>query len=677
MFRLTEIEKKCEICGHSLQEHSIYYICKCGAYPYDIIYENGSGVSRSFSLSSEQNKLFLLLKTLEDVNSPKEQIIAANVLPYEDRIVTLVTGSEDDIFNALIRNTINKTGHDFIYPNTILGTFITGFWLKKELNYKYIKIHKGGLLFSYTLRENVLFDDYIFVFQNPERALSIISEIYRKTNTYPPVVADPKLNVLDSLEWLPKRKIIVITKTQNIPEDHPIAQINPYVIYEKSVIQTQSAEYRLRAYSELSRRLFKRRATLIGISNRSSIIVKNREWVFARTKLDALNVDIVIRRCIRIGRLLVYLGYVKYDQQQYRFMICGKTDFYNKLSEFCERINIPLYCAPSIKRHLADLAIKRSKIQYLSELKIGLHRHTNPREEDRLRLPNLIITPTRIRNLYNKENELSDIPAGILWKPADITVNKDTTIDELAQLAFIYGIDSLLITNLVKKKPRLNLLVLKTENEIPYDTQRILDVLKIYKNTQKIMPFWPTVVDKFNSDTQHSILFVNPIEMSVYSCCTDSIIYIPRKHLGKLLSEEKIVASVILWLQKCIEIVKNDNINKIPKRLDDLIFNTFKDLYKLDDAQMNVIRKYARRSRKKLQINVFRLVGTLYNLGYIPESMLVLKNRRFHIPVAKINKILRMLNFPSILPETTTDKIISIPKKYVTKARGTYLLGFE
>lgn len=378
----------CPRCGGRINIISCgFQSCGCGILPTKII---GSVEERGIrNALSDQFRLSAYLKLACSKAGTDKLSRLLSTLSLNTAYKLFGKGSIHEAETALTASHISCQENSLIIPNLIDGEIVSGVWQLNGEKTSYLEVLPGGLAFSFTLKEPSRFTRQLFVFQNLRKAVELLLELYSRYGVFVPIVAHPNLRILENINWLPKKEIVLVVDEIRPQELRPLLPLRPRVIHVDSCVQYERSLYKLHYFYNKAEFLEDILSEHIAVTSKHGILITNNKWYYTPSGALALNADVHIEKIkhYRSGRL--YSGIIRFSGKNIKFVVSEKNA-YKKLRKLALKHGMNLYCAQKIRNTLLDIASVKSQPETEEILRLGLQRnHT-------ILLPNLIITPKEI-----------------------------------------------------------------------------------------------------------------------------------------------------------------------------------------------------------------------------------------------------------------------------------------
>jgi len=558
-------------------------------------------------------------------------------------------GNLQEAQNALNADVITCEGAHLLIPNLIDGEIVSGIWQVTGSQLSYLEILPGGLAFSFTLTEPARFVNQIFVFQNLQKALSLLLEIYSRYGIFVPIVAHPDLRILENIEWLPKKEIVLVVDELRPQELRSLLPLNPRVIQADTSVQYEGSPYKLHFYYNKAEFLEDLITECFALNPRYGVIVANNKWYYTPSGSIALNADIHIEKIKVCNKKRIYQGCIQFASKRVDFTISEKGA-YKKLKRIALKHGMNLYCAPRLADHILELAAVKSRPEAEEIIRFGIQRnHT-------ILLPNLIITEKQIipevsavgKNVIAKN--LHWVPEPFLHLCRYYKEDRGT----VSQLTAITALLLLLGYSLVHRQENAALfLITDTLDSAMYimnccgvglATEAFQKHLwpSIYPNPEHLLTGPKKPLPVTYGDYKYLALVMLHYKTLVANI---SSIFIP------LIPEDTIQHYFVFNLRKILEVTKSTR--WLVKR--DVNKELFRVIQKKINPNTAIVRQIAKRirfqfySRKRKALAL--LVGRLIDEQYLNKSFLKAVNTEdYEIDVQTLNTILEQLGLPPVIP---------------------------
>lgn len=665
MFQPSELQE-CARCGGKIYNITYgFQKCNCGILPIEIIGSN-SRVEAQTPLSV-QFRIGSYLKLACTRSVPDKLFRILSNLSLNTAYKLLGKGSIEEAQEALTADTISCFGNATLIPNLIAGEIVSGIWELQGDQIRYLEFIPGGLAFSFTLKEPARFVNQIFVFQNLKKALSLLLEIYSRYGLFVPIVAHPDLRILENVNWLPKREVILVVDEIHPPELRPLLPLNPRIIQADSCVQYEGSPYKLHYYYNKSEFLENIVTEYFAISPRYGIIVANNKWYYTPSGAIALNADIHVEKIKRYKSKKIYHGYLQFSGKKVNFVITEKNA-YAKLKKIALQHGMNLYCAPRVAKRCLEIAAAKSRPETEEISRFGIQRNYT------ILLPNLVITDKEIipevsavgKNLIAKN--LRWVPDPFLhlcryYKEDRGTISQLTTITSLLLLIGYSTVHRL-------ENAALFLLT-DTIDSVIY----ILDCCGIESASEETCRhLWPSLYanpehllvgpKKFLPITYGDYKYLALVMLHYRTLVANiSSIFVP------LIPEDTIQHAFVFNLRKILETVKSTEW-KVKRAVNkELLYAIHSNIIPNQTITQHIAKRirfqfYARKRRA-----IALLVGRLLEEGYLNKSQIKSINTyEYAVDLNLLNSILSQIGLPPVIPVNEQDPVIHIEKYEVTYA---------
>lgn len=360
----------------------------------------------------------------------------AKLLP-EMRRKIIGIGSISEVKQALSSEEITCNDSNIIIPNLICGEIVSGIWEIKENSTNYLELEKGGLAFSFSLKDTNRFSKQIFVFQDLLLAADLLMEIYTRYGIFVPIVAHPKLKLLESVSWLPKREIVLVVDDLKPAELKHLLPLKPRVVTSNAYVKYEKSPYRLSGYYKESTPLSDLVNEYIGLSPKTGIVVSGNKWYYSPNGAVAANMDVRIHKIRKYKNKLYYTGEMTIEgKRKVRFTLTNNKA-YEKLKKLAISAGRDFYVAPRLQSKILEIAAAKGTQEVEEIIKLGIY----PKAK-KIILPNLIISESGIHResvVYHKKavgnnlrwNTNPDIPISRCYGESRAAISQLTVLFSL------------------------------------------------------------------------------------------------------------------------------------------------------------------------------------------------------------------------------------------------------
>lgn len=670
----------CPVCQHSYYLTNGFCVCQCGGHPIQII---ASKYSDNFALQklirkhkidlslSDQFRLYYYFSRASENLSRKGVVYFFDKLPDEKKFLTAGSGSEESLREAFDTGIINPSGEDIVIPLTVFGKYYTGFIIIKENK---IKIHHlipdFGYAFSYTLYDHgPEFPQHIFLFQNPLSALRIICRYYDITGTFPPVIAEPHLNISNSLDTLPGFQLIYVVESlshKTVPDLYQYRAL----ICKESIAQNSDPCLQLRTYLKKATPI--RRHVVIPVSPdfRTRIMVISSMWLAIPRGTTVCNCDVLIRNRYLNRNSILYEGVIRYGgKRSITFWWDGTKPLLSLIREICVQHNIPFQLMPSFEKKFEKFVFLRSGPIKTSRLCYKL------KQKRILVLPEIVITDHGVIPSKYEFPAINYPGAGVKGEGKKHKFQEPLLPQNINQLLTFLAVAtsvcrSLMTTNANSK------FVVGTFLFGPHDHQLLefLNVLGVphYPSTEPSPNGWPVFYSElpktlFTSPFNYPyVALVNSLELAVAMCLKPITVFGITDHWHPMYNINILRDNLIAFLQYLL-CKHKDKIGSTKKLLKNFVeFFEFPPEVEtaLKDRMIPISHMMRFYQAAKLIVELAK-IGE-YDLPSINKPLI----KPFNIVVdpREINDRLQKLGYPRVLSEKS-------PKIYVNSVLIQYCLN--
>lgn len=454
----------------------------------------------------------------------------------------------------------------------------------------------------------------IYIFQNPRLALRFLIETFIHEHHFAPVLISPYFDIESASRWFPTNQIILVTNTI-LPETlMHLRMLKPRVVPEGAVNVISYSRNELLLYWKRSRLLETHTRRSVALNHKSTLVSAGSQWFFKTTAELACSVDIRIHRvAVRKGRYC-FMGEILSKSQRIPFRIYGKKRFAEKIEIKCLKHRIPFFCAPSLRGKLADISVAMSRVKRIKIYRVGI-RHRQ------ITLPNVIITPEKVRNTYMG---LPEEPASKIRYYGNPRFSVKT-LGEANQILLFSAICLAMAQRICFEKESKIAVIC---NNIA-DIEEFCKTLSIYRTDQEHKPWWPAFSDGFrieNIRDEGIVLYTVDIYRALLlAYYSRSILAFPTDQLQPFYKDSDLQSGLCLWLQECLRI-KEERIPEEHKKSDQLrlFFERFSDLFNLEQNVRGYIVNNMKKSIKVGRNDVlFALIKQFLREGIISEKEVV------------------------------------------------------
>ena len=578
-------------------------------------------------------------------------------VPEDLRPLTLGFNSLQAVHRLLSEGIVEprkSSDNYYIIPESI-DRLITGFVLVHPIfgTTSRISWKDGGVCLGHTARHANYSYNNIFIFQDPLLALRIFFNFLILENSVAAIMASPFMDIESIYEWLPRRELVLVLK-QYAPEKYRhLKPLRPKIVSESVVNSVSQSPAELLIYLANAKPLEEELTTSVALTAKTTIVSQHHAW-YAMPSTDlALNVNIQIQRIHKYRQTYRYIGRILANNKQIPFKITGKHRFYSEIAELCADAGIALYCMPSLKKHLADVA---AALSYPVKTKRYKPRIT----KNKVVLPNVIITGSRICNTHMG---FKDEPAGRVRLYTRKVSLKPTTQGQAEHLLFFFAF-CCAIGRYLYLKQKTDIAILGNPGQA---AEHILEQLSVpihdpsYNEDSGLL--WPTAYRSFSlsilQNRYSKIYFVNELQALVAMYLSRGLIFGLSDNPAPLFSEKDINSSLCLWIQKCL--TRRDDPFAIKRRRNDYYYIFLKEFAKLfdigEDAENFILANLKKSSVKQRKNTAAAIIRQLIFEGALPENELrKVDVHEFIVPKARINEILQELGLPPIFLVTEGKK---------------------
>ena len=381
----------CDKCGGRYNIISPGFVrCLCGIFPNEIISVSYDKAPTPLQVL-QQFRIFNYLKLASDKPFDDKLFKQVAKLIPEIRCKIIGSGSISEAKDMLSSEEIVCNDNQIIIPNLICGEIISGLWEIRENSTSYLELEKGGLAFSFSLKDTNRFSKQIFVFQDLLLAADLLMEIYTRYGIFVPIVAHPKLKLLENVSWLPKREIILVVEELQPGELKHLLPLNPRIVTSNAYVKYEKSPYRLSGYYRESVPLSDLVNEYIGLSPKTGIVVSGNKWYYSPNGAVAANMDVRIHKIRKYKNKFYYTGEMTIEgKKKIRFTLT-KNKAYEKLKKLAAAAGRNFYVAPRLENKILEIAAAKSIPSVEEVTKLGIH----PKAK-KIILPNLIISESGI-----------------------------------------------------------------------------------------------------------------------------------------------------------------------------------------------------------------------------------------------------------------------------------------
>jgi len=595
-----------------------------------------------------------------------------SILPEDIRLQCAGLGSYESLCSSLdlANSDIRVVGEELIIPNVIAGKLITGFWcFTPDSNVsKYYTLLPGGLAFSFTL-EKTLRDDHVidglFVFQDILEALDYLTNVFTKTGRFYPIVAHTQLDLLKNITWLPQCNIYLIVNSVQPQLLRHLSPLNPNIVLTSAGKRFVHSPLRLAIYAKKAVPLAKLLPNIIGLTKQTGILVSGGKWWYYPSGSLALNADLTVQQILRHKRTYIYVCTLSINNTQLHPRIVGKGDFYTKLATYCLQNNQILFCAPSLRKHLIDVAIANTGKTKVIPIQFGYNKR-----QKAFRTYTLYITPDTV-----SEERLSEkkAPGALLLPkklpPAPFPLN-DYSRGQANQLTLLCAL-FLAIAAQFSPRPR-RFLVFLSRAPIEFDAH-IFESLGIpkYDQLRPQLTWWPQYVTHF---PQQHIAATDALPIATgdsvqlaYSLMQRPILYV---HLTEnylpLLTQTQLNDALVWWIQRQL---RNRQILYLDHNFKYLLTDFLRMFVPSAQYQQWIQTHLLGALSPRKDLGIYLLVAEFFKQGYLTQAdKKTVRPKQCIVSVERLNSILMGLGYAPIL-ESTEDGFVSLDIPQLTKIR--------
>lgn len=656
---------KCPDCHSSYIIENGICSCRCGTFPISIILSDLavkspliatelSRFARYHPIFDYQHRIHAILKYLSERSGDYGLLHGVRKLPPEVQSLTLVYGDAEKIQQALTSGEITSkifSQRFYIIPETI-ENIVTGLicihhWSRIPVVLRWMK---GGVGLGFSLYCGKYFSDYVYVFQNPFLAINYFVGIHNKELFIPPLIISPDMDFHESVKLFPRRKFVCILSNFAPEKYRHLKSLDVRIVAESAVNNIQYDTTELLLYLNYSKPISEFLLPSVALSANKSIVAKPTSWYFLPSSELALNVGLEIDRVYKRKTAYNYCGKIKTIARTLRFRVKAKQDFYETVKNTCEEAGITFFCAPSIKKSLADLAVALSPDVNTKSYRCYIGK-------SKIVLPNIVIKKDKII-----KTELG-IPGEEAYniRPYKYTDLYGKSLGEFNQILMLFGICYALFRQIYMRQS-INIYVLNPWCEV---LTQFCNDLSIPVLPAKAFYYkkWPGAYPEFRLET------LRTESIKIYSVDEMRAILAAYFSKGLLLGitptfepryeDRRIQGVVCRWLQLCLQKIKTiDRCRNA--QYGDLCLDWFAKEFNLTEEAKKYIKMNLKSVVRKPKDSILDpLVMQLVYEGALDKTDLMwIGSKKFKIEVPKINEALRRMDLPPILPGRDGDTVV-------------------
>jgi len=660
---------RCPDCKASFSISDGIASCNCGTRPVNIIvlqlshrHPEIAHKLQRYEINADwiryQQRFHEFMKVSSEPDVSNYFLDKLQAVPEHLRPLTFGFNTIQAVNNILSRGNIESreaTNNYYIIPETI-DNLITGFILIHPIfeNISRIVWKEGGLCLGYTANQANYSYNNIFIFQDPLIALRFFFNFLIFENSMPAVMAAPFMDIEHAYKWLPNRELVLILR-QYVPDKYRhLKPFKPRIVPESAVNLLSFSKTELLLYLAKSKPLDHELTSSVPLTARTSIIARQNAWYALPSSDQALNVNIQIHRVYKYKQAYRYIGRILSDSIQIPFRITGKHRFYKKIEKLCADAGLSLYCMPSLKANLADVAVALS-------YPVKTYRYRPRITKEKVVLPNVIVTGRKIKNI---NMGFKDEPAGrIRLYTKNVSLEPDTQ-SQLEHLLFLFAFCCALGRKIYLGKAT-DIAILGEYNRI---TEAMLKQLSIpVASEAPTKAFWPVAYKTFSLDIlrnkQNKLYFVNELQALVAMYLSTGLIFGLTSSSSQLFSDEAVSSAICLWIQKCLSRREDPKATKKKgNKYYGIFLDEFSELFQIGKLAKEFIEVNLKSNSKRKQIDIASaVIRELIFEGKLDEKELKRVDVcDYIVPKSKINEILKDLELPQIFCTADPNEVVKV-----------------
>lgn len=578
-------------------------------------------------------------------------------LPEDKKFLTAGLGSEESILEAFNSSIINPTGNDIVIPLTVFGQYYTGFLVIKEGRIKAHRIIPDfGYAFSHTLlKPDPSFSEHVFVFQNPLLALQLICRYYDVTGIFPPVVAEPQLNIINSLDTFPKAQIIYVVEKliyRLLPDLYQFG----VRICDESVAQTPDPHLQLKTYISKSTSLSGQFTVPVSPDLKRRVMVIRNMWVSLPHGSIICNCDVRLIKCYINRNYKLYRGVVRHKTgKKAYFWWDGNRSLLAIVKETCINSGIPFRITPSFEKKFENFVVSRS----------GSVKTIKPCAKNKVKpiltLPEIIITPHGVVPTRNEFPEVNYPGVGVTGDGEKKGFQDPLLPQNINQIVVFLAVAtticrSVMSTNADSKK-LVGTFLLGPHSPELVEFLKILGIPQ-YPPTEPSPNDWPVFYPElprtlFTSPFNYPyVALVSPLDLAVAMCCRSISVFGITDYWYPIYNPNSLRNNLIAFLQRLL-VQHKFRIGSGEK-----MFNLFVEFFEFPpEVRSAIADRVILVSPYEKHYKTARLVAEIIKIGELPLPR-IKNGMNLCFSTRDLNDYLKKLGYPRVFSEKS-------PKVYV------------